>query len=827
MSRAESSEGALWQSELAPQNAPGQIARFRLSIDVATGSNDLVGLIEVPDFSDGMRVLGQRFLYRNEFLGGITNFSDFDIHFDTTGILGHQLEYRVYWYGRAQMAHDKTTVYWKTGTQGLANYGYDDTAVTANAIGRRTFMQTGAADSLTWFGWDARGQLTSRYDQVNITGTYQNFLTGIGYDGAGRVVSQTYPSGEVLTTTYNNASQPITLRNQTPRTFVSGAFYNPLGQPTQVDVSNFQSNRYYYYGLNLNAPSVFGNTSYGLLRQTCVVSTTASNCSESQRVAVTPTILNLVYAYDPVGNVTAMDDRTRNVTSTFGYDDQDRLTSWTLGGVPKESYAYNPIGNLTSKTGLGTMVYTDTAHVHALTKITSGLVATYDANGNMLQRWTPSSWFTQTWNIFNQITRTVSAVTPTLDVRYFYDADNNLVRKLIGGAHTIYIGNYYEKNLSTRLMTQYYYFGGRRILMRVGTTVTSTVTFLHGDHLGSASVETNDSYGVKLAEMRYSPWGETYYQLNTLSTDKQFTGQRQEAGFGVYDYGARFYSPLFGRFLSADSVALGTGNPQALNRYSYVIGNPLGYVDIDGHIPYPITIRSFAPFADFGATASPGGSYHGDNRGYTTLQSVTSRVVQNIDFDTDQTAIAEVAYSHPSYLLSNPTDERTSVPDHQVTSPLNVTTSGDTRTFSFGTSYGGGNPFVPIPNILGLKGFLTNIDVFASFTIAENKKSHTLNVNAVLTGDNFPATEAFISDPSGQSVFIGIGFYENNFGKDTGPIRYLPGVNHRAISSIGIQIGLDSVGNFGSVIYQGSTYSVGQWNRRFTTANPHDRSASP
>ena len=223
-------------------------------------------------------------------------------------------------------------------------------------------------------------------------------------------------------------------------------------------------------------------------------------------------------------------------------------------------------------------------------RITVGLIAIYDANGNMLTRWTPSSWFTQTWNIFNQITRTVSAVTPTLDVRYFYDADNQLIRKLIGGAHTIYIGNYYEKNLTTRLMTQYYYLGGQRIAMRVGTMVTSTVTFLHGDHLGSASAETNDSYGVKLAEMRYSPWGETYYQSAALSTDKQFTGQRQESGFGVYDYGARFYSPLFGMFISPDSIVPGAADPQNLNRYSYSRNNPLKYIDPSGHCTIAISI---------------------------------------------------------------------------------------------------------------------------------------------------------------------------------------------------------------------------------------------
>jgi RHS repeat-associated protein len=63
----------------------------------------------------------------------------------------------------------------------------------------------------------------------------------------------------------------------------------------------------------------------------------------------------------------------------------------------------------------------------------------------------------------------------------------------------------------------------------------------------------------------------------------RFTGQRQESGFGLYDYGARYYDPLIGRFVSADSVVPGAGNPQALNRYSYTYNNPLRYVDPSGH----------------------------------------------------------------------------------------------------------------------------------------------------------------------------------------------------------------------------------------------------
>ncbi len=77
-----------------------------------------------------------------------------------------------------------------------------------------------------------------------------------------------------------------------------------------------------------------------------------------------------------------------------------------------------------------------------------------------------------------------------------------------------------------------------------------------------------------------------------MPTDYQFTGQRQEsalgpASFGLYDFNARFYDPLLGRFISADTIVPGAGNPQALNRYSCVLNNPLKYIDPSGHVCIP------------------------------------------------------------------------------------------------------------------------------------------------------------------------------------------------------------------------------------------------
>ena len=71
-----------------------------------------------------------------------------------------------------------------------------------------------------------------------------------------------------------------------------------------------------------------------------------------------------------------------------------------------------------------------------------------------------------------------------------------------------------------------------------------------------------------------------------MPTDKQFTSQiRLNEGYvgTLYDYVARAYDPMLGRFISPDTIVPGAGNSQAFNRYMYVRGNPLKYTDPTGH----------------------------------------------------------------------------------------------------------------------------------------------------------------------------------------------------------------------------------------------------
>ncbi len=53
----------------------------------------------------------------------------------------------------------------------------------------------------------------------------------------------------------------------------------------------------------------------------------------------------------------------------------------------------------------------------------------------------------------------------------------------------------------------------------------------------------------------------------------------------IVEYKARFYSSYINQFTQPDSIVPDPANPQAFNRYSYVMNSPIGYNDPSGHEP--------------------------------------------------------------------------------------------------------------------------------------------------------------------------------------------------------------------------------------------------
>jgi RHS repeat-associated protein len=298
-------------------------------------------------------------------------------------------------------------------------------------------------------------------------------------------------------------------------------------------------------------------------------------------------------AYDAFGNLLNIyrydTSDVLQETQTFGYDLLDRLTSAaaTGGAGYSESYSYDAsTGSLASKTGVGSYAYhaprqgtctagTNAAIPHAAQ--TAGANAyTYDCNGNMLTR--PGQALT--FDAENRLVEVNRTLKPTrTEASFTYDGDGTRVKSVVGSTTTVFIGEYLEWTGSTSTMKLHYYAGGRRIALRSA----GTLLWLTGDHLGSTTV-TADASGGSATTQFYKAWGDVRTgSLNALATRYTFTGQAAEDSLGLMYYHARWYDPLLGRFISADTIVPNAYDPLAHDRYAYVRSNPLRFVDPSGH----------------------------------------------------------------------------------------------------------------------------------------------------------------------------------------------------------------------------------------------------
>jgi len=97
---------------------------------------------------------------------------------------------------------------------------------------------------------------------------------------------------------------------------------------------------------------------------------------------------------------------------------------------------------------------------------------------------------------------------------------------------------------------------------------------------------------AKVEETKYYPYGVIQEGGNERYL---YTGKEMDKGTGLYYYEARYYNPNVGRFIQADLLISNPFNPQSLNRYSYVLNNPLVYIDPSGHAalaPYKLGYRN-------------------------------------------------------------------------------------------------------------------------------------------------------------------------------------------------------------------------------------------
>ncbi len=367
-----------------------------------------------------------------------------------------------------------------------------------------------------------------------------------------------YPDTSAVDYTYDGNGNIKDIKSGAT-TYAEYNSYTAVGGPLLIDYANDKANStYQYLPQNNRLFSLTTNGTQGGL-------------------------INISYGYDDAGNITGISDYMDSAkTRTYVYDESDRLTSAasvSYGGTL--TYQYDKIGNMTYNSRKGNYSYTDPDHVHAVTQAGADTY-TYDNNGNM----TSGGNRTLTHDYDNRPT-TITMGAYVVDS--VYDAMGSRVTKTVSGQTTKYIGQLYE--CTGGVCTKYIFAGTKRIAQVKGTDTF----YYHTDHLESSTVIT-DQNGNKVEELLYYPFGEILSDSSPSKVRYKYAGHEFDSESQLIYMGARYYDPKLARFVSADPVVpvrvelsnyrdfkltqfRQLTNPQALNRYSYVVNNPIVFRD--------------------------------------------------------------------------------------------------------------------------------------------------------------------------------------------------------------------------------------------------------
>ena len=435
--------------------------------------------------------------------------------------------------------------------------------------------------------------------------------------------TSTNPTGQGFTTTlaYDSTGALSELSNNTSKTpDLATLVYNARAQ---LDTINFQTSS----GGALAAEQFSYDAN---LRPTGATATWQGGSGNSG------TLFSQGGSYDNAGNVTNLSTTQAAVpgqsgsggseTQNFCYDEQNRLVwagnsgtqpgagngtcgsgslaSGLTGANYSNSYVYTHLGQLwqgplpggstqeqylycASNTHQLIGLYPTTSGAtcsNYSTKTADYSIGRYDGFGNVASRTAYSTTGTLTYDLLDHLTQWSAG--STNQEQYLYDASGErMLRRFTNNNGTTILTypfgieeHQYSGTGSNQWNVYYYFLAGKLLGSLDGngtqfylTDAQSSIVSAFTNAQGGASMKSNQLFG---------PYGNVRYYAGNLNTARGFLGQYND-GSGLDYFNARYYDPVAGMFMSADTVQ---GNMQAMNPYAYVNGNPETQSDPSGRM---------------------------------------------------------------------------------------------------------------------------------------------------------------------------------------------------------------------------------------------------
>lgn len=265
---------------------------------------------------------------------------------------------------------------------------------------------------------------------------------------------------------------------------------------------------------------------------------------------------------------------------SYQYDGLQRLTNATSNASMSEAITYDAMGNISTlnRNSSGPNQYhyfSGGNRLHYVDNVTGAYG--YDVNGNA-----ETDGRTGMLISYNHLNLPVSASAGNNGVAYTYEATGRKLRKSVSGG-TPYTTDYVEGVHYAGTVIDFIQTSQGRALNNGGSY---SYQYNISDHLGNVRYSF-DIYGGAVRDLQRDDYhafglritgpagGDNLYLYNGKEIQQELGGQ--------YDYGARFYDPVIGRWNVADPLA---GRFVSLSPYSYTDNNPANNTDPTGMATY-------------------------------------------------------------------------------------------------------------------------------------------------------------------------------------------------------------------------------------------------
>lgn len=341
----------------------------------------------------------------------------------------------------------------------------------------------------------------------------------------------------------------------------------------------------------------------GLEIQPDIVPPIAKEYLSSHENEVTGNVLqDLVYDYDLNRNVKYRHDKILGIEEVINYDEFNRIDDMNSCRTSTSEcltfdFDYDDIGNLTYKTGVGNYIYDYEHQPHAVRSTQDDSVGDneireydYDRVGNQFLR--PNEVVKNT--TFNKpyaIEQPGTGIATLIE----YNSGFNRVWQSNAGRELVTIDGLYQEHVGAdgEISNTYNVIAQGEVIANVNRdSHGELLQYVLSDALGSPNTML-DGAGVAFHRFYFDAFGMSGHELVPFSeqmrndvsvTGRTFTGHEygEDIRSGLMSMGGREYDPTLGRFLSPDLLFQLPVSSQSYNRYSYVMNNPMTFIDPTG-----------------------------------------------------------------------------------------------------------------------------------------------------------------------------------------------------------------------------------------------------